>query len=30
MINQLEYIYPDNFESNIKEYLKILPTKREN
>ncbi len=28
MINQLEYIYPDNFEDAFKEYLKILPTKK--
>ncbi|SMD30645.1 N-6 DNA methylase [Picrophilus oshimae] len=27
MINQLEYIYPDNFENELKEYLKVLPTK---
>ncbi len=28
MINQLEYIYPDNFEDALKEYLKVLPTKK--
>ena len=28
MINQLEYIYPDDFENKLKTYLNILPTKK--
>ncbi|WP_276968276.1 hypothetical protein, partial [Metallibacterium scheffleri] len=27
MKNQLEYVYPNNFENNLKEYLNILPSK---